>query len=164
MKTASFPEQKICNNCKQVRKSRCQRFVVLLVKLLFTVLKTFYEKQRPKSIYYRNSKNFENGNFGQDLRKELLKFDITNTSLSKFNDTVLSVLDKHAPKNCNFMRKKLRKAIMNRSKLRNTLLKLGNEESKKRFNCQRNFCVSMLHKTKRHFFGELDHRINRFRQ
>ena len=80
------------------------------------------KKQRPKII-----KSFENDNFCQDLKKELLKFDITNVPLSKFNDIVLSVLDKHAPKkmkyiclnNCNFMTKELRKAIMNRSKLRN---------------------------------------------
>ena len=67
-------------------------------KLVVTVLKTFYKKQRPKIIHYRNYKNFENGNFRQDLKKELLKFDVTNAPLSKFNDTVLSVLDKHAPK------------------------------------------------------------------
>ena len=85
-------------------------------KLVVTVLKTFYKKQRPKIIHYRNYKNFENDNFRQDLKKELLKFDIANAPLSKFNDTVLSVLDKHAPKkltymrsnNCNFMTKEKR--------------------------------------------------------
>ena len=116
-------------------------------KLVVTV---FYKKQRPKIIHYRNYKNFENGNFRQDLKKELLKFDVTNAPLSKFNDTVLSVLDKHAPKkvkyirsnNCNFMTKELRKAIMNRSKLRNKFLKTRNEESRRRFNRQINLCVS----------------------
>ena len=96
-----------------------------------------------------------------------MKFDITNVPLSKFNDTVLSVLDKHAPKkvkyirsnNCNFMTKELRKAIMNRSKLRNKFLKTRNEESRRRFNRQRNFCVSLLRKTKRRFFGKLDHNV-----
>ena len=61
-------------------------------------LKNLYKKQRPKIIHYRDFKNFENDNFREDLKKELLKFDITNAPLSKFNDTVLSVLDKHAPK------------------------------------------------------------------
>ena len=42
-------------------------------------------------------KNVENDNFRQDLNK--LKLDITNLLLSKFNTTVLSFLDKHAPKN-----------------------------------------------------------------
>ena len=65
-------------------------------KLVVTVLKTFYK--RPKTIHYRNYKNFENGNFHQDLKKELLKFDVTNAPLSHFNDTALSILDNHAPK------------------------------------------------------------------
>ena len=136
-------------------------------KLVVTVLKTFYKKQRPKMIHYRNYKNFENGNFREVLKKELLKFDITNAPLSKFNDTVVSVLDKHAPKqlkcirsnNCNFMTKELRKAITNRSKLRYKFLKTRNEESKRRFNRQRNFCVSLLRKNKRCCFGKLDHRV-----
>ena len=67
-------------------------------KLVVTVLKTFYKKQRPKIIDYRNYKNLENDNFRQDFKKSLLKFDITNAPLSKFNDIMLCVLDKHAPK------------------------------------------------------------------
>ena len=55
--------------------------------------------------------------------------------------------------NCNFITKELRKAIMNRSKSRNKFLKARNEESKRRFNLQRNFCVSLLRKTKKVFFG-----------
>ena len=136
-----------------------------------TILKTFYKKQRPKIIHYRNYKNSENDNFRQDFRQELLKFDITNAPLSKFNDIVLSVLDKHAPKkmefirsnNCNFMTKELRTGIMNRSKLRNKFLKTRTEESKRRFYRQRNFCVSLLRKTKRRFFGKLDHKPSRRR-
>ena len=58
-----------------------------------------------------------------------LKFDITNVPLSKFKNTVSSVLNKHNPKkakyirsnNCNFITKELRKAIMTRSELRNKL-------------------------------------------
>ena len=57
------------------------------------------------------------------------------------------------------MTKELRKTIMNRSKLRNKFLKTRNEESKRHFNRQRNFCVSYLRKTKRRFFGKLGHRV-----
>ena len=89
-----------------------------------------------------------------------MKFDITNAPLSKFHDTVLSVLDKHTPKkkkkkkkyirsnNCNFMTKEMRKAIMNRSKLRIKFLKSRNEEYKRLFNRQRNFCVACSAKLK----------------
>ena len=37
-------------------------------KLVVTVLKTFYKKQRLKIIHYRNYKNFENDNFRLDLK------------------------------------------------------------------------------------------------
>ena len=67
-------------------------------KLVVAVLKTFY---KTKIIHYRNYKNFKNGNFRQDLKKELLKFDITNALLSKLNDIVLSGLDRYAPKKLN---------------------------------------------------------------
>ena len=62
-------------------------------KLVVTVLKRFYKKQSPKIFHYRNIKNFENGNFHQDLQ-----FDITNDPPSKFNQTLLSVLNKHGTK------------------------------------------------------------------
>ena len=48
---------------------------------------------------------------------------------------------------------KLRKAIMYRSTLRNKFLKTRNKESKRCFNRQRNFCASLLLKTKRRFFS-----------
>ena len=38
---------------------------------MVTVLKTFYEKQKPKIIHYKNYKNFESDNFHQDLKIEL---------------------------------------------------------------------------------------------
>ena len=52
------------------------------------------------------------------------------------------------------MTKELRKSIMNRSKLRNKFLKTRTVESKRRFNCQISFCVSLLRKTERRFFWE----------
>ena len=44
-------------------------------------------------------------------------------------------------------------------KIRNNFLKTRNEESRRCFNRQRNFCVSLLRKTKRRFFGKLDHNV-----
>ena len=61
--------------------------------------------------------------------------------------------------NCNFMTKELKKAIMNRSKRRNKFLKIRNEESRRRFNRQRNLCVSWLRRTRRRFFGKLNHKV-----
>lgn len=64
-------------------------------------------KKRPKIIHYKNYKNFENNNFRQDLKTGLLKFDITNALLSQITDTVLSVLNKQAPRKELYMFKSL---------------------------------------------------------
>ena len=46
-----------------------------------------------------------------------------------------------------FMNKNLRKAMMERSRLRNIFLKKETKESKKSYNTQRNYCVNLLRKT-----------------
>ena len=51
------------------------------------------------------------------------------------------------------MTKKLRKAIMNKSKLRNKFLKTKNEESKRCFNYQINFFVACSARLKEIFLG-----------
>ena len=52
--------------------------------------------------------------------------------------------------------KKLRKTIIDRSKLSN---KTTPEESKKHFNLKRNFCVSFFLKTKRGISAKADHKV-----
>ena len=48
---------------------------------------------------------------------------------------------------------------MLRSRLRNKFLTTKTEESKQLYNKQRNLCVTLLRKTKRNYFSELDNRI-----
>ena len=55
----------------------------------------------------------------------------------------------------NFMTRKLSKAIMKRSKLRNRFLKEKTEASRKAYNIQRNYCVNLLKKTKREYFANI---------
>ena len=94
-------------------------------KMVITVMKVFYKKQKPKIIQYRSYKNFDNQVFQRELNSELLKIDLNNAELSEFTEIFLSILDKHAPKkqnfiranNSNFVTENLRKAIMKRSKL-----------------------------------------------
>ena len=54
------------------------------------------------------------------------------------------------------MNKTLSKAIMQRSKLRNPFLQDRTEGNRNNFVKQRNFCVTLLQKSKREFFGSLD--------
>ena len=59
----------------------------------------------------------------------------------------------------NFVTKSLRKAIMKRSKLPNEYLRERANEAKSLYNKQRNFCVSILRKNKRDYFGNLSNKI-----
>ena len=56
------------------------------------------------------------------------------------------------------MKKSLRKATILRSKLRNGFLKEKTDESKSLHNKQRNICVSLLRKTKRNYYAQLDNK------
>ena len=55
-----------------------------------------------------------------------------------------------------FMNKTLSKAIMLRTKLRNKFLKYRSNENKKNCVKPRNHCVSLLRKTKREYYSNLD--------
>ena len=58
----------------------------------------------------------------------------------------------HSP----FMNKNFSKAIMLRTKLRNIFLKNRTEENKNRYTKQRNLCVTLLRKSKREYFNNLN--------
>ena len=67
-------------------------------KMVITVMKVFYKKQKLKIIQYRSYKNFYHQVFQRELNSELLKIDSNNAELSEFTEMFLSILDKHAPK------------------------------------------------------------------
>ena len=89
--------------------------------------KTYFKKQAPKLINYRNYKNFSSELFRADLIKELSNNRIPEHDLISFLDACKKSLDYHAPpKNkyiranrALFMPKELNKEIMIRSRLRN---------------------------------------------
>ena len=79
----------------------------------------------------------------------------------------MRILNRHAPtkrrcsraNNAPFMNKSLSKAIMVRSRLRNKFLKLKTSELREAYNKQRNYCVTLLRKTKMNFYGNLNPNI-----
>ena len=84
----------------------------------------FLQEANTKNIHYRNYKTFNANLFKQELNNELLSIDNNNAELVEFTNTVLSLLDKHAPikrkyirANNAFMTKELRAAIIQKSKL-----------------------------------------------
>ena len=55
-----------------------------------------------------------------------------------------------------FINKDLSKAIMDRTRFRNKFLKNRNDENRKKYSKQRNYCVSLLRKTKKQYYGDLN--------
>ena len=56
-----------------------------------------------------------------------------------------------------FMNKNISKAKMNRTRLRNRFLRTRCNEDKEIYNKQRNYCVSLIRKTKQQYYNNLDH-------
>ena len=55
-----------------------------------------------------------------------------------------------------FMKKTLSKEIRKRTRLRNKFLKNRNDYNKREFSKQRNYCVSLMRKSKKLYYNNLD--------
>ena len=99
------------------------------------------------------------------LISELSKVEIKNNddSFNNFSEICRGVLDSFAPIEKKYIRgnhspimnKIVGKIITKRTKLRNKFLKSRSEEDRKKYTDQRNFCVSLLRKTKRDYYKNL---------
>ena len=133
-------------------------------KMALTVMRTYFKKQGPKVITYRDYRNFSNEDFRYHLINELSKDNIDISKLDVFIETFLNILNKKAPikkrhiraNQAPFMNKKLQKAFMTRSRLRNNFLKDKTMENKVAYNRQRNYCVNLVRKEKKSYYGNLD--------
>ena len=134
--------------------------------MVVTVMKTSYHKIEPKFINYRNYKDFSNDDFRKSIQTQFQEKLSQNCDekFSTFINNCNAVLDKHLPKKKKyvrgnqspFMNKTLSKAMMLRTKLRNKFLKDRTTKSKIKYVKQRNYCVSLLRKTKREYYANLD--------
>ena len=96
------------------------------------------------------------------LLNDLSKEDVGN--LKKFIKVCINTLNSHAPSkkkytrgnHLPFINKELSKAIMNRTRLRNVYLKKISDENRKKDSRQRNYCVSVLRRTKRKYYSSID--------
>ena len=122
-------------------------------------MKSIFQKLGPKILNYRNYKRFNNELFQNDLMFEISKIGLNSRCCQQFENIFMLTLNKHAPSktryvmanNSPFMNNNIYKAIMVRSRLRNTYLKLKTEESKNAYRKQRNYCVSLIRKAKCNF-------------
>ena len=91
-------------------------------KMIVTSLKLTFSKNKPIERVYRDMKKFNRESFRNELTTELSKLD---SEYESFEDTFMSVLNKHAPLKKKLLRgnekpyvtKAMRKAIMKRSEL-----------------------------------------------
>ena len=137
-------------------------------KMCVTVMKMYCVKQKPNIVHYRKFKNFDNDLFLKDLKKNLdLPSNDKTIPFSKLREFVNLTLEKHAPSKTRYVRanqapyinKKISKEIMKRSRLRNKFLNTRSEFDRKSYNKQRNLVVSLLRKTKKEFYGNLNTNI-----
>ena len=136
-------------------------------KMVVTVLKNYCKKKEPLTIKYRSYKHFDMPKYRNILTENLENFDKEIMSYGDFHEIFIRVLDRHAPiktkrvrgNNGPFMTKALSKEIMHRTKLKNNLNKNPNEENKRLYKKQRNFCVALLKREKKKYYNNLDLRI-----
>ena len=134
--------------------------------MTLTVMRKSFKKFQPKIINYRSYKHFQNEAFRETLLKNLSQENFVNNDngFQRFCSISLNSLEKHAPSKKKYTRgnhmaffnKDLSKAIMTRTKLRNISLQNKSEENKIRYTKQRNFCVSLLRKTEKQYYQNLN--------
>ena len=131
-------------------------------KMTATVMKTTFEKQKPKIIMYRDFSKFSKETFTSELKNCLDDKGINE--YNKFEEVFLSVLDKHAPHKKKtvrfnhkpFVTKELRKAIMRRSSLKNKFYHSRTDENKQEYLKQKNFCDRLSKRIKSDYYSNLD--------
>ena len=134
-------------------------------KLTVTVLKTFFQKQKPISIKYRDYKNFDQTKFRKQLMDEL---NIGEITYEEFENILIRLIEINAPtkknivraNNAPFMNKTFSKAVMTRSRLRNKFVRNPTKENEANFKKHRNYCARLFKKEKKHFYNNIN--INLF--
>ena len=92
------------------------------------------------------------------------KLEISDKDLKHFKETCLSVVNTIAPLKSRFIRanqapfinKEIQRGVMIRSNLRQKFYKSRSESDKKTYNKQKNKCVSLLRKTKKAYYSNLN--------
>ena len=127
-------------------------------RMVVTVMKAYFQKQKPKVLTYRDYKHFSENNYRQKITYELSLLGYANgISFNVFFNICKVTLDKAAPlkqkyvrsNHSPFLSKEILKAIMNRTRLRNKFLRSRSTEDKSAYNQQINFFLSLVGKAKK---------------
>ena len=126
-------------------------------KIISSFFKSHYTRLKPKIIYYRNYKEFNEKLFLEDLEISNLSANSDNQhdNYTNLTQTFSKVVQKHAPlkkkilrgNHAPFINREFRKEIYKRSRLRNKFWKDPSKENELLFKTQRNKCVSLRRKS-----------------
>ena len=126
--------------------------------LVYTMLKSTFVKLPSKRLLYRCYKRFNSNLFLHDLECSLKEYDVTE--YRQYEAAFTSVLDRHAPLKTKILRgnnrphvsRYLRKAIMDRSRLKSIATMSQKPEDWASYKRQRNLVVNINRKAKKTFF------------
>ena len=118
--------------------------------MVYTMLKTTFQKSEPKQLIYRDFKNFYFESFKNDLLENTC-----DRSYDECDRTFTALLKKHASKKKKWLRGNQkshinttrRHEIMKRSKLKNKANKTKNPSGIKNYKKQRNYVVQLNKKS-----------------
>ena len=130
-------------------------------KMVVTVMRSTFPKAEPITIKYRDFSRYNKISFGNDLKRNLVN---QPNDYDTFERIFLGSLDTHAPQKTKLLRanhkpyvsKKMRKAIMTRSRLQNKWYKHGRLEDQLAFKHQRNYCNRLCKKERRNYYENLN--------
>ena len=132
--------------------------------LTITVMRAFFPNQAPVIKNYRDYKHFDDDLFRSELLEELYNTKEGTVDCNVFVEICTNVLNRHAPlkgkytraNNSPFMNKKLSKAVMNRSRLRNKFLRNPTDESRSVYTKYRNYCTGLFRREKKSYYNNLN--------
>ena len=135
--------------------------------MTLTIMRKEYWKFQSRLISYRSYRQFSNEKFRENLLLNLSKESLVNDAdgFQKFCDIGLETLDKLAlckqkyvrSSQMPFLTKELSKEIVTRFRLQ-SYLKHRNDTNRLLYTKQRNSCVSLLRKTKKRYYDNLNKR------
>ena len=133
--------------------------------LITTTLRSTFRKLPPKTVKYRNYKNFNKTVLLHELDQKLIQGDLyrPDDPYFKLTEIIPSLLSKHAPikskqirgNQALFINNSLSKMIMQKSKVWNKFLKWPSRENFLNYEKVKIKCSSLIRKCKKEFFQNL---------
>ena len=120
-------------------------------KLIVSILRTSIQTLPPKFVIYRNKKNFHESNFLRDLDSRLIQgelYKIYEDPYTKMSEILFEVLNYHVTlkqksvrgNHAPFMTRELSKAIMTKSKAKNSYVKWSSRDNFVAYKKAKNKC------------------------